>query len=150
MFSQTSEYALRAMLCLADANGRLTAPEIAEMSKVPRGYLAKILSELARAGLITSQRGIGGGFSMAKSASEISILDVINAVDPFRRITECPLKLAEHGTNLCALHRRLDDSLAHVEMVLGQSSLAEMLAKPSQDGCEFPLAAPSSSPAAAP
>lgn len=150
MFSQTSEYALRAMLCLADAEGRKTAPEIAAMSKVPQGYLAKILSELARAGLVYSQRGIGGGFSLARPAAEVSILDVINAVDPFRRITECPLKLAEHGTNLCALHRRLDDSLAYVESVLKQSTLAEMIEIPTRAGCEFPLGSPSSSSSAAP
>ncbi len=144
MFSQTSEYALRAMICLAESDERMTGPQIAARSQVPAGYLAKILSALARAGLVDSRRGIGGGFTLAGPPEALSILDVINAVDPIRRITACPLNLPEHATRLCPLHRRLDDAMRHVEEALGGSSLADLLAEAADE--HFPAAPATAGP----
>src|SRR5690606_35834967 len=61
---------------------------------------------------------------------QISILDVINAVDPIKRITTCPLNLPSHGANLCPLHRRLDNALELVEKALADSTLAELVVDP--------------------
>ncbi|NUQ01687.1 MAG: Rrf2 family transcriptional regulator, partial [Armatimonadetes bacterium] len=95
MISQTAEYALRAIVCLAaQPEGRLTTPQIAGATRVPAGYLSKVLQLLGRAGLVRSQRGLGGGFVLARPAELISVLDVVNAVDPIQRITGCPLELA--------------------------------------------------------
>lgn len=132
MFSQTVEYALRAMVYLAaDAPAPRTTGQIAERTRVPRGYLAKVLQQLARSKLVGSQRGLHGGFTLTHDPAEITVLAVVNAVDPIRRIRECPLGLKTHGKNLCPLHRRLDDALAQIEGVFAQTTLADVLADPS-------------------
>jgi Rrf2 family nitric oxide-sensitive transcriptional repressor len=141
MFSQTVEYALRAVVHLADRSpASRTTDQIAAATRVPRAYLSKVLQALAQAGLVQSQRGIHGGISLAKPPAELTILEVVNAVDPIRRITTCPLGLAAHGVRLCPLHRRVDDALALVENTFGSTTLAEVLAEPSESVplCDFP------------
>ena len=99
MFSQTVDYALRAVVYLADqAPSPRTTDQIAAATRVPEAYLSKVLQELGRAHIIHSRRGHGGGMVLAKSASELTILEVVNAVEPIRRIRECPLGLAAHGS----------------------------------------------------
>ncbi len=141
MFSQTVEYALRAMVHLAQhAPSARTTDEIAIATRVPKPYLSKVLQSLRRAGLVTSRRGIGGGVSLSGRPEDVTILQVVASVDPIRRITTCPLGLEAHGTHLCPLHRRLDDALAHVEDAFHRSTLAEVLAEPSRSVplCAFP------------
>lgn len=127
MISQTIEYALRAMAHLATLEeGRAANSEtVAEHTQVPRGYLSKILRDLVVAGLVDSQRGPNGGFVLARRASEISILDVVNAVDPIARISECPLGNPAH-VQLCPLHRRLDDALQTIEQQFRETSLEDL------------------------
>ena len=52
------------------------------MTKVPMNYLAKVLQLLARSEIVTGRRGVGGGYRLSRPASEVSMLDVINAIDP--------------------------------------------------------------------
>ena len=128
MISQTTEYALRAVVWLASHPDRaLTAHQIAESTRVPAGYLAKVLQGLSRAGLLRSQRGLGGGFKLACPASSLSIWQVVQAVDPIRRIRECPLGLELHGHRLCALHQALDDAIARVEKGFSRCSIASLI-----------------------
>jgi Rrf2 family protein len=141
MFSQTVEYALRAAVHLAsEAPVGRTTDQIAAATRVPRAYLSKVLQSLGRAGLVQSQRGIGGGMTLAKSAEDITILEVVNAVEPVQRIKTCPLGLAAHGVRLCPLHKRMDNALAMIEDALGSSTLAEVISEPSQSKplCPFP------------
>lgn len=131
MLSQTAEYALRAIVHLAYRTPACqTTEQIATATKVPQAYLAKVLQELTRAGLVHSRRGIGGGMTLTKSPAELTILEVVNAVDPITRIRECPLGLKAHGVRLCPLHSRLDKALAHVEAAFAGTTLAEVLAEP--------------------
>lgn len=131
LFSQTAEYALRAAVHLAAHPGRpQTNQQIADATRVPAGYLSKVLQSLGRAALVRAQRGVGGGFTLARPARDITVLDVVNAVDPMQRIVECPLGLKAHGTNLCPLHRKLDDALALVEDALRSASIADLLQTP--------------------
>ena len=140
MISQTVEYALRAAVFLAGAQGARTTEQIARVTRVPPAYLSKVLQSLSRAGVVNSQRGIGGGFTLAADPTKLTILEVVNAVDPIQRIRECPLGLASHGIRLCPLHRRLDNAMAAVEKAFGDSTLAEVLAEPTDSIplCEFP------------
>jgi Rrf2 family nitric oxide-sensitive transcriptional repressor len=141
VFSQTVEYALRAAVHLASESPTArTTDQIAEATKVPRAYLSKVLQSLAKAGLVVSQRGLGGGMSLGRSAEDISILEVVNAVEPVQRIHTCPLGIASHGVHLCPLHSRMDRALASVELALGNSTLAEVLAEPTKSPplCQFP------------
>ncbi|MEX0885349.1 MAG: Rrf2 family transcriptional regulator [Phycisphaeraceae bacterium] len=127
MISHTAEYALRAMVCLADhVHAPLTSQQLADRTRVPLGYLAKIMQQLGRADLVVGQRGPNGGFSLTRPPAEISILQVVAAVDPIRRVTHCPLGLATH-TSLCPLHRSLDDAVAHIENAFSTTSLADLL-----------------------
>jgi Rrf2 family transcriptional regulator, nitric oxide-sensitive transcriptional repressor len=141
MISRTAEYALRAMTFLAQgAPAARTVREIHKATRVPEGYLSKVMQALTRAGLVRSQRGLHGGFTLEKDPADLTILEVVNAVDPVSRILTCPLGLESHGEKLCPMHRRLDDAIAMVEEAFRGSTLAELLAEPGDSTplCEFP------------
>lgn len=127
MLSKTAEYALRAVVWLAKHSERLEAADaLAEATQVPRRYLHKVLQDLARADLVRSQPGPGGGYSLASDPETTTILDVVNAVAPLERIRHCPLGLISH-TKLCPLHAELDKMYAVAERALAQVTLAELL-----------------------
>jgi Rrf2 family protein len=81
--SARADYALRAVieLAAASASGHVTAEKIAKAQGIPGKFLEAILTELRRAGLVRSQRGPDGGFWLARPASEISLADIIRAID---------------------------------------------------------------------
>ncbi|HVJ65335.1 MAG TPA: Rrf2 family transcriptional regulator [Bdellovibrionota bacterium] len=146
MISQTTEYALRAMVLLcSDTDRSWKTSEIARLTKVPPDYLAKVLQQLGRADLVVGTRGAGGGFRLAKDPKGTTLLEVVNAVDPLPRIRTCPLGLRSHGTRLCALHKRLDAATQLVENAFGESTLAELVAQSHEPTasrpCDFPLRA---------
>lgn len=84
MLSQTSEYALRAILHLhaVGKDGPVRVDDIAEGLGVPRNYLSKILHVLAREGFLDSQRGPRGGFRLALSAEDLPLADVVACFEP--------------------------------------------------------------------
>jgi Rrf2 family protein len=141
MVSQTAEYALRAVVYLAGQSGPRTTIQIAEATKVPAGYLAKVMQSLGRAGIVKSQRGLNGGFTLTLTPAKLSILAVVNAVDPIRRITECPLGIPSHGRRLCPLHDRLDEAAAVVEKAFGDTMVADLIVPPRarKPLCRFPM-----------
>ena len=140
MFSQTVEYALRAVVHLADqAPAARTTDQIAAATRVPKAYLSKVLQGLRRAGVVRSQRGAGGGMTLVKDPAALSLLEVIHAVEPINRIETCPLGLEAHGKRLCPLHKRMDKAMEGVEEAFRRTTLAELLAEPSESPplCEF-------------
>ncbi len=128
MLSHTTEYALRAMVLLSGlAEGESVNSElIAQRTHVPQGYLSKVLRDLVVADLVTSQRGPRGGFCLARPPAQISMYDVVQAVDPFQRILKCPLGNPGH-VKLCPLHRRIDDAMELIEKQFRKTSLAEVM-----------------------
>jgi len=141
MFTQTVEYALRAMVCLASRPEEPQSnSQIAATTKVPSAYLSKVLQKLAKARLVHGQRGVQGGFVLAQPADTVTILQIVSAVDPIRRIRSCPLGLEAHGVRLCPLHKKMDQALAQVESAFGSTTLAAILAEPSDSIplCDFP------------
>jgi Rrf2 family transcriptional regulator, nitric oxide-sensitive transcriptional repressor len=127
MLSKTAEYALRAAVWLANSpDSASSADALAKVTKVPRRYLHKVVQDLARAGLVRSQSGPGGGYSLAKSIDAITILDVVNAVSPLERIRHCPLGLPSH-TRLCPLHKELDRMYASAEESLRRVTLGQLV-----------------------
>lgn len=141
MLSQTVEYALRAVVHLADtAPEPRTTDQIAAATRVPKPYLSKVLQALARAKIVNSRRGAGGGVTLAKAPAKLTILEVVNALEPLPRIRSCPLGLAAHGVRLCPLHRRLDDAYEVMERAFAETTLAEILAEPTASPplCEPP------------
>jgi Rrf2 family transcriptional regulator, nitric oxide-sensitive transcriptional repressor len=130
MFSQTVEYALRAMVQLAAAAPEAsTTQHIAESTRVPGAYLAKVLQSLRRAGLISSRRGVGGGVRLARLPKKISLLEVINAVEPLERSVETPKPRTSAGT-LAALNRKLDAMLDQLQKSCASTSLADVSRRP--------------------
>ncbi|HBF41278.1 MAG TPA: Rrf2 family transcriptional regulator [Anaerolineaceae bacterium] len=91
--TRQADYALRAMLFLArlDSSKRAATNQIADSQKIPPSFLAKIISQLSIAGLIHTSRGARGGVSLARPADEISVLDVVEAIDGPIALNECTL-----------------------------------------------------------
>lgn len=125
MLSQTSEYALRAMVCLASRDGGLTAtPELADAANVPHSYLAKVLQMLASADLIAGRRGVGGGYRLCREPAQIKLLDIVDAVDPSKWLR---VSAPVDDPALEALQRTLDRAIHSVVRVLGQTTLAGII-----------------------
>src|SRR5262249_45941074 len=140
MFSRTTEYALRAVVYLAAQAGEArTIGQIAEATRVPSDYLSKVMQNLRRAGLGHAQRGLRGGFTLGVATEALTVYDVVQAVEPIRRIEKCPLGIKDH-INLCPLHRRLDEAMNLVEQALRRSTIAELLVEPARSrGIPIPL-----------
>lgn len=131
MLNQTAEYALRAMSCLAYQPDQLTpTTELAEVTQVPANYLAKVLQSLAQADLIIGRRGVGGGYRLNKKPEDITMLDVINAINKVERITKCPLGLENHSGRLCPLHRRLDQAAKLIIDTFSGITMKDIISEP--------------------
>ncbi len=89
--TRQADYALRAMLYLAnmEPTQRAATSQIAEIQRIPPSFLAKIISQLSIAGLIHTSRGARGGVSLARPPEEISILEVVEAIDGPIAFNEC-------------------------------------------------------------
>lgn len=129
VFSQTQEYALRAVTWIAQRGGteRYGNAQIALETQVPASYMAKVLQRLTEADILDSRRGVGGGFHLIRDIDELTVLEVINAVEPFQRITSCPLGLKTHDGCRCPMHARLDEALALAEDALRNSTIQDVL-----------------------
>ncbi|MBS1995230.1 MAG: Rrf2 family transcriptional regulator [Cyanobacteria bacterium SZAS LIN-2] len=127
MISQTTEYALRAVVFLAMHEGKsFTTQEIAQSTLVPMAYLSKVLQTLSRGGIVLSQRGLGGGFTLAQEANSLSVLEVVDAVDPIQRIESCPGGNHNKGSALCQLHKHIDDAIGTVERSFARSTIKQI------------------------
>ena len=124
MLSTTAEYALRIMVTLTESDApSVTSEKIARRAHVPTDYAVKVLQLLGRANLVRAQRGRGGGFRSICDPNVTNLLDVVNAIDPLKRITHCPLDRAEHSEALCPLHQPIDDVMAQLENSLRAMTL---------------------------
>ena len=139
MISKTAEYALRAVACMGSRPDRpVSADALAEMTKVPRRYLTRVLQDLCAAGVAHSRPGPGGGYELLRPPNKLTILDVINTVEPIERIKKCPLGLKTH-TKLCPLHAELDRAYAATEKAFKSVTIQELVnsANPIVPLCEI-------------
>jgi Rrf2 family protein len=126
MISQSAQYALRAAAQMVTASDACTVDSLAAVTGIPRGYLAKVLHALARTGLLTAQRGTGGGYRLAGDPAQTTALQVIRAIDPPPRRPRCAgCTLDSVGTE-CAVHRFLDRMALGVEEAFAKTTLAEL------------------------
>lgn len=138
--SKRSDYALIALRHLATPLARsASARELAERFDIPLELLAKVLQKLVRAGLLTSQQGIRGGYVLARPAAEISVADIIVAVDGPLTVTAC-----SDEDQTCDQYAkcnvrdplwRLKDRIVHT---LTTCTLAEIATDPPA-GAEYPV-----------
>jgi Rrf2 family transcriptional regulator, iron-sulfur cluster assembly transcription factor len=142
MLSITSEYAIRALSCLARAaeGQALLGREIAILAGVPANYLAKILLDLKRTGIVAATRGSGGGYRLARPATEIRLIEVVGTFEGSRESSACILG----GGRVCS---DLDPCPAHAKFhlvrrayfdFLENTTLAEISAPPDETLVEVP------------
>lgn len=130
MLSQTAEYALRAVLALAErADDRaVRVGEMAQALRIPHNYLSKILHRLARAGVLTSTRGKMGGFQLAVPADRLHLYEI---VAPFDRVDErrrCLLGRPQcSDRTACAAHSRWKDVADTVATFFRDTTVADLL-----------------------
>jgi len=94
--TRQADYAVRAVLYLAKLgeDKRAATSQIAQRQQIPPSFLAKIVSQLSVAGLLQTSRGARGGVSLARSPEEISLLEVVEAIDGPILLNEC---VAQNG-----------------------------------------------------
>jgi Rrf2 family transcriptional regulator, iron-sulfur cluster assembly transcription factor len=107
IYSKSAEYAIRATIHLAQVpdGSCAMAKDIAQQEDVPAPFLAKILQELARKGLLHSVKGPSGGFSLKKKAADLRLLDVVGAVDGLGHYGQCVAGFGQCNEKVpCPLH----------------------------------------------
>ncbi|AIR03215.1 MULTISPECIES: Rrf2 family transcriptional regulator [Cedecea] len=91
-YSSGVEYGIHSLICMVDGKGEgreMNVREIAELQGVPYDYLGKIFTKLSRAGLVISSEGKGGGFTLSRPPDQISVLDIVEAIDGEKSIFDC-------------------------------------------------------------
>jgi Rrf2 family protein len=122
-----ADYAVRAAVELAAAGGQLTAEQIAQAQNIPANFLENILRDLRRAGIVDSRRGQQGGYALARPADEISIADVIRAVEgPLANVRGYPPEDLEYGGASAKLREVWVALRANVRNVLEQVTLGDV------------------------
>ncbi len=126
--SSTVQQAISAVLCIAAARGEpVRAGAIADATGAPRNYLSKILHALARAGVLSSERGPRGGFRLAEPANQLTLAAV---AEPFERLGQrrCLLGRPTCGdANPCAAHRRWSKVASSLEEYFQTTTIARLL-----------------------
>jgi len=143
IYSRSAEYAIRAFVHLAQIpEGKYAmVKNIAAQEGVPAHFLAKILQQLARRGLLRSNKGPTGGFQLRRKPSEITLLDIVEAMDGVEDYEKCASGLSECNDQMpCGMHdswvalrSRIMDYLKHTSIADIQQALEEKkraLAKP--------------------
>ncbi|MDQ7040366.1 MAG: Rrf2 family transcriptional regulator [Rhodothermus sp.] len=129
MFSRACEYGLRAALYLAslEHNGYVSIREIGERLNISVPFLTKIFQKLTQAGLMQSLRGPSGGVMFARSPEEITLFDVIVAIDGPDLFTECVLGLPGCGEAApCPLHDHWKAVRTPIRDLFASTTLADM------------------------
>lgn len=130
--NQATDYAFRAVLFLAGQPvGKVVeAQVISQKEVIPMRFLLKTMPSLIKAGIVRSQRGVGGGYALAKSPREITLLDVMEAVEGPVHINRCLEDYAyctKNGAPECLIHRALEDVQEKLTGELKKHSFDEFL-----------------------
>jgi Rrf2 family iron-sulfur cluster assembly transcriptional regulator len=132
MMTKTGLHAVRAVVALAKLPEGVYAgaARIAREIGAPQNYLGKLLQVLAREGLVESQKGLGGGFRLARAPEDISLFDVVEPIERISRWSGCILGRSECSDgDPCAIHNRwkaVRDAYLHM---LRRTTIAELVAK---------------------
>lgn len=128
MLNQSSQHAVRAMSRLAGAGESwVRAKDLAEEADVPFHYLAKLLSQLVRAGILEAVRGKHGGYRLARPADQITLYEVIDTIEPISGPRQCLLARAEcNPDNPCRVHSAWAPVIGQVHLFLHQTTLADI------------------------
>ena len=129
MFSKTCEYAIRAMIFIAQkstAGNKVGIREIAKAIDAPEHFIAKILQELSRKGLVQSLKGPTGGFYLEQGSSHCSLADIVKAVDGSKLFTGCGLGLKNcNEARPCPIHNEFKKVREDIYAMLEDSKIGE-------------------------
>ncbi len=131
LLSQTSEYAMRAVLYIAERHpGPVRAADLATALAVPPNYLGKTLGQLARVGILLSSRGSNGGFRLSRPATEIRLADIVHAFGvPEQR--RCLLGMGTCGaTPACPAHHAWLPSARMIDRFFDSTTVADLVGDP--------------------
>ncbi len=122
-------YAVTAMLDLAlhGTSGPVSLAEISVRQEISLSYLEQLFSKLRRSGLVTSTRGPGGGYSVARQLSEVAVSEIIVAVNESVDATQCAGKENCHSHGRCLTHDLWEGLSAQIEDFLSSVSLQDMI-----------------------
>ena len=129
IYSRAAEYAIRAFieLALIPPGRYMMARQVAEQSDIPAHFLAKILQQLARKGMLKSSKGPTGGFSLRIPASEISLLRIVEAVDGLDDYRRCVGGMLECNDQVhCGMHDSWKALRSRIMDYLEGTSIAEL------------------------
>jgi len=126
--SAKTDYAVRAAIELAASpDGPVKGERIAQAQEIPLKFLENILGDLRHAGVVRSQRGVEGGYWLARPASEITLAEVIRAVDgPIANVRGMPPEEAEYGGAAASLQQVWIAVRANLRAVLEVVTLADV------------------------
>ena len=130
MFSKTAEYALRAVAAIArvDDDRPVLAKEIANEGQIPSKYLSKVLRDLVKAGILSSSRGIGGGFRLRRRAETLKLLDVVRPFDDIVASKRCPFGNARCSDDRpCTMHEQWKPVKQAFETLLEDTTVSEII-----------------------
>ena len=129
LYSRSAEYAIRAFVNLAQVpDGRYAmVKQIAAEEEIPAHFLAKILQQLARKGLLRSSKGPTGGFSLRVPPDEVRMLDIVEALDGLSEYEKCVSGLAECSDDMaCPLHDSWKPLRSRIMDYLGRNTIADL------------------------
>jgi Rrf2 family protein len=132
MLTKTGLHAVRALVALARLPDDVYAgaAKVAQEIGAPQNYLGKLLKTLADAGLVESQKGLGGGFRLARDPRDISLLDVVEPIEHVSRWSGCILGRPECSeVDPCAIHNRWKAVRQAYLQMLERTTIAELVAK---------------------
>jgi len=122
-------YAVTAMLDLSlnYGMGSITLADISERQGISLSYLEQLFAKLRKQGLVSSSRGPGGGYKLSRDAEDITVLDVISAVDEKVDSTACEGKANCHGEEQCLSHELWTSLSEQIQLYLSGISLGEVV-----------------------
>ena len=129
IYSRSAEYAIRAFVHLAQVQEGKYAmvKNIAEQEEIPAHFLAKILQQLARKGLLRSSKGPTGGFALRVDPSEIRLLDIVEALDGLAPYQQCASGLSECSDDMpCSMHDSWIALRSRIMDYLGKNTIADL------------------------
>lgn len=135
--TNAADYAVRSMLYIASLpeDRRVLRSEVAEAQNIPLSFMAKILRGLVRAGLLSSSRGVSGGFRLARPASQIHLLEIVEAIEGPMGIVDCvpDPQGCDHSANCPAstVWAEVQDEIA---TILRGVSLEALVSAPRRNG----------------
>ncbi len=140
LYSTGVEYGLHCLLLLCAPQVHASSQDLAEFQGISPAYLAKLFAALKRAGLVHALEGAGGGYCLARPAAEISVLDVVQALEGHKPLFQCneirgkcavfggrPPAWANKG--LCSIHAVMVQAENEMKQVLASHSLADLAAR---------------------